>query len=78
MPSRTLAISAWLLVAGLCLRAGAQEPETARDRDSQLPLTQRVDDLIGHMTLEEKASQLVHNCWNEGLHGVARPGTRCG
>jgi beta-glucosidase len=87
MPSRTLAISAWLLVAGLCLRAGAQEPETAPFRDPRLPMTQRVDDLIARMTLEEKASQLVHtadaigrlgvpayNWWNEGLHGVARAG----
>ncbi|HEY6451803.1 MAG TPA: glycoside hydrolase family 3 C-terminal domain-containing protein [Steroidobacteraceae bacterium] len=50
-------------------------------------MAQRVDDLIARMTLEEKASQLVHtaaaiprlgvpsyNWWNEGLHGVARAG----
>jgi len=48
-----------------------------------LPLDQRVDDLVGRMTLEEKASQVVHqaaaiprlgvptyNWWHEALHGV--------
>jgi beta-glucosidase len=52
-----------------------------------LPLDTRVHDLIGRMTLEEKASQLVNQAraiprlgipaydwWNEGLHGVARNG----
>jgi beta-glucosidase len=56
--------------------------------DSKLPIEQRVNDLISRMTVEEKASQLVHtadaiprlgvpayNWWNEGLHGVARAGT---
>ena len=49
-----------------------------------LPIDQRVDDLVGRMTLEEKASQVVHsaaaiprlhvpayNWWSEALHGVA-------
>jgi len=53
----------------------------------QLPVEQRVDDLVSRMTLEEKASQLVnqaraiprlgipaYNWWNEALHGVARNG----
>ena len=48
---------------------------------------QRARELVGKMTLEEKASQLkydapaiprlgvpVYNWWNEGLHGVARAG----
>jgi beta-glucosidase len=56
-------------------------------QNPQLPTAQRVDDLISHMTLEEKISQLTHtadaiprlgvpqyNWWNEGLHGVARAG----
>ena len=47
----------------------------------------RARDLVGRMTLEEKASQLQHdspaiarlaipryNWWNEGLHGIARAG----
>lgn len=47
----------------------------------------RIDELISHMTLEEKCSQLVHEApaiprlglpayawWSEGLHGVGRNG----
>jgi beta-glucosidase len=57
-------------------------------KDPQLPIEDRVRDLISRMTLEEKVSQLGHaagaiprlgvpeyNWWNEGLHGVARAGT---
>lgn len=56
--------------------------------DPSQPLDVRVNDLIGRMTLEEKASQLVnqaraiprlgvpeYNWWSEALHGVARAGT---
>jgi beta-glucosidase len=56
-------------------------------KDSNLPIEQRVDNLMKRMTLEEKVSQLGHtsgavprlgipgyNWWNEGLHGVARAG----
>ena len=52
--------------------------------DTSLPVDARVDDLVGRMTLEEKASQVVHqakaiprlhvdayNWWTESLHGVA-------
>jgi beta-glucosidase len=55
--------------------------------DPGLPLEERVDDLVGRMTLEEKVSQLLdqapaierlevpaYNWWNEALHGVARSG----
>lgn len=55
--------------------------------DTSLSFEERVDDLIGQMTLEEKASQMKHdapaierlgvpayNWWNECLHGVARAG----
>jgi beta-glucosidase len=55
--------------------------------DPELPIDQRVDDLVSRMTLEEKASQMqdvandiprlnipAYNWWNEGLHGVARAG----
>ncbi len=56
-------------------------------QDPDLPLEARVDDLVGRMTVAEKASQMLHeapaierlgipayNWWNEGLHGVARAG----
>ena len=49
---------------------------------------ERAAELVGRMTLEEKASQLrfdapaierlgvpAYNWWNEALHGVARAGT---
>jgi beta-glucosidase len=52
--------------------------------DPQWPIDQRVNDLVSRMTLEEKASQVVHqasaiprlnvpryNWWTEALHGVA-------
>jgi beta-glucosidase len=50
-------------------------------------VARRVDDLVGRMTLEEKASQMRHaapaiprldipayDWWSEGLHGIARSG----
>jgi beta-glucosidase len=56
-------------------------------KNPDLPIDQRVDDLIGRMTIEEKVSQMSHeaaaierldvpkyNWWNEALHGVARAG----
>jgi beta-glucosidase len=56
-------------------------------RDPDLPLPERLRDLIGRMTLPEKVSQMVYespaiprldipeyNWWNEGLHGVGRAG----
>src|SRR5690242_15989095 len=81
-----------LLVFLLSTMALAQQPATppladAPYRNPQLPVEQRVNDLITRMTLEEKVSQLGHtadavprlgipeyNWWNEGLHGVARSG----
>src|SRR2546430_7505830 len=71
----------------LCLTVWAQQAEQPAYKNSQLPVEQRVGDLISRMTLEEKVSQLGHtadavprlgipeyNWWNEGLHGVARAG----
>jgi beta-glucosidase len=56
-------------------------------QDPSLPIDTRVDDLVGRMTLEEKASQLVnrtraiprlnvpdYDIWSEALHGVAGNG----
>lgn len=54
---------------------------------ADLPVEARIEDLVGRMTLEEKASQLLHSAaaverlgvpaydwWNEALHGIARSG----
>ena len=56
-------------------------------QDVSLPVNKRIDDLVGRMTLEEKASQMVnrtraiprlgvpeYNLWSEALHGVAGGG----
>ncbi len=65
-------------------KAGAQ---SFKFMNTALPIDQRVDDLIGRMTLEEKVSQMrdhapaiprlgvpKYDWWNEGLHGVAFAG----
>ena len=56
-------------------------------RQTDLPMEERIQDLISRMTLEEKVSQLIYdsaavprlgieeyNWWNECLHGVGRAG----
>ena len=54
-------------------------------KDPSRPMADRIHDLLGRLTLEEKVSQMMnrspaiprldipaYNWWNEGLHGVAR------
>jgi beta-glucosidase len=66
----------------------AAQSGSAAYLDPSKPVDVRVNDLIGRMTLEEKASQLVNQAraiprlqvpqydwWSEALHGVARAGT---
>jgi beta-glucosidase len=66
---------------------GGKTPAVFPFRDPTLPVEARVRDLIGRLTLEEKAGQLVHEAaavprlgipaydwWSEALHGVARAG----
>ena len=61
--------------------------QTLPYQNQSLPFDQRVADLVGRMTLEEKVSQMKdvapaiprlnipeYNWWNEALHGVARSG----
>ncbi|HEX4485717.1 MAG TPA: glycoside hydrolase family 3 C-terminal domain-containing protein [Terriglobales bacterium] len=68
--------------------AAAQSADRPPYLNPSLPTTQRVDDLISRMTLEEKASQVVNQAraiprlqvpeydwWSEALHGVANAGT---
>jgi beta-glucosidase len=82
----TLQISAVLAV--IVMHSAAQTAGGAVYLDPSKPVDTRVDDLIGRMTLEEKASQLVNQAraiprlqlpaydwWSEALHGVANAGT---
>jgi len=81
---RKAAIGAALLAT----TAMAQTPPAdMKFRNPALPTAQRVDDLIGRLTPDEKASQLVNQAraiprlgipaydwWSEALHGVANNG----
>src|SRR3984885_8098037 len=85
------ALSTFFVAAAMLpLHAQPQPPvgiPTYKYMDPALPTNQRVDDLIGRMTLEEKVSQMrdhaaaiprlgvpKYDWWNEGLHGVAFAG----
>jgi beta-glucosidase len=78
-----------LVGLALALPVHAQQEATAQAgyMNPALPLEQRINDLIGRMTLEEKVSQMrdqaapiprlgvpKYDWWNEGLHGVAFAG----
>jgi beta-glucosidase len=80
-------IASLLFLEIFFLGAHAQSSRPLPYLDPSLPVAQRVDDLVGRLTLEEKAAQMVNTApgiprlgipaydwWNEGLHGVARSG----
>jgi len=50
-----------MLSLGLCQTASAQQPPAYRDAD--LPVDERIDDLISSMTLDEKIAQIT-TVWN--------------
>ncbi len=78
------------VLALMAPQMGAQQPAGTQSlpyMNPSLPVAQRVKDLIGRMTLEEKVSQMQdhspaiprlgvpkYDWWNEGLHGVAFAG----
>jgi beta-glucosidase len=84
-------LKVWLasvfLVFGPVWMNRAQAGDAPLWRDPAQPLDARARDLVGRMTLEEKALQVCNHApaiprlglpaydyWNEGLHGVARNG----
>ena len=92
MPNHLRAIFHVFAVPFLCLCVSfAQSVPSASQApylDPSKPISERVDDLISKMTLEEKASQVVNQAraiprlqipaydwWSEALHGVANAGT---
>jgi beta-glucosidase len=89
MPSPRSPLRRAVLAAALAGAASGvpAQPAAFPFQDPALPIDQRVADLVGRMTLEEKASQLTnrtraiprlgvpeYNLWSEALHGVAGQG----
>ena len=89
--SLPLVVALFALAAVVPLGARAQAPDPAPAdlpfRNPDLPIEQRIDDVIGRLTLDEKISLMVERAapverlgirrfpwWNEALHGVARAG----
>jgi beta-glucosidase len=81
---RAVSISAVIMILSVAVFAQEAKPLYM---DPSKPLDNRVNDLVGRMTLEEKASLLVnhnraiprlgvpeYNLWSEALHGVANNG----
>jgi len=78
----------WLLIAlAVSLLSVVSQAQQAAYLDPKLSPAERAHDLVGRMTLDEKASQLEdwataiprlgipdYETWNEALHGVARAG----
>ena len=82
---RNAIIFAFLFAIWPTFAQGYRDQEVYLNQD--LPLGQRIDDLVGRMTLAEKISQMQnkspsiprfniseYDWWNEGLHGIARSG----
>lgn len=72
-----------IAVLSIAVPCAAQNTSSAPFRDPALPIDQRITDLIGRLTLQEKAQQLNHlnngiprlgvpmwGGWNQTLHGV--------
>ncbi|WEK35993.1 MAG: glycoside hydrolase family 3 C-terminal domain-containing protein [Candidatus Pseudobacter hemicellulosilyticus] len=75
----------FLLLLVICQLAAGQDYRAYPMWNEQLPVEQRVKDLVGRLTLEEKVAQMLnaapavprlgipaYDWWNEVLHGVAR------
>lgn len=75
----------YFILICLCSLNGWLQAQTYPFRNPELPLEERIKDLISRLTLEEKVQLMKHqspaiprlgipayNWWNEALHGVAR------
>lgn len=85
---KTICMRSCLVIAILfAASCGSKESYQYPFQNPELSTEERVDDLVGRLTLEEKISQMVHNApaierlgipeynwWNECLHGVGRAG----
>ena len=80
-------ISPFLFIALFFLLSSEISAQNHAFQDPDLPMEQRITDLLDRMTLEEKVSQMEHsapaiprlgilpyNWWSEALHGVGRSG----
>jgi beta-glucosidase len=88
MPSRASRLNALSFACvTIAFCAAAVQAQQAPYLDTKLPAADRAHDLVGRMTLDEKADQLEdwataiprlgipdYQTWNEALHGVARAG----
>ena len=89
MPRHPALLATTALIVFLhCAASGSgQAPSVLPFRNPDLPIEQRIDDLIARLTLEEKVSLMIDRAasvdrlgipafpwWNEALHGVARAG----
>jgi len=85
---RAVVLASAFVSFGVPLAAVAQDASKPPYMNPELRPEVRAKDLVGHMTLEEKASQLVNEAraiprlkvpsydwWSESLHGVAVSGT---
>lgn len=77
----------FLLISFTQFARSGEQTKTLPYQNPNLPIEERVNDLVSRMTLEEKVSQMVNSAaaierlgvpqydwWNECLHGVARAG----
>ncbi|WP_394674077.1 glycoside hydrolase family 3 C-terminal domain-containing protein [uncultured Chryseobacterium sp.] len=85
MKKITLGIS---LLISSASAVSAQTAKTEPFRNTKLPVDQRIENLLGLLTVDEKIGMMMDNSkavprlgipaygwWNEALHGVARAGT---
>ncbi|MDR7371329.1 glycoside hydrolase family 3 C-terminal domain-containing protein [Flavobacterium aquidurense] len=82
---KKITVSLTIIISFLSIHCNAQTKEKYVFQNSNLSFEERVNDLVSHLTLEEKVSQMLNSSpaiprlgipaydwWNETLHGVAR------